>query len=96
MQSMPIITKAEFVKLHMGLVVLVKIMSVLINFLLQNTNPDRTDNFANSAKVVSLNPAHDEVYSIQHYVTFVSDLWQVGGFLRVLLFPAPIKLTVTI
>jgi hypothetical protein len=30
--------KAEFAKLHMGLVVLVKKMSVLINFLLQNTN----------------------------------------------------------
>ena len=29
---------AEFAKLQMGLVVLVKIMSVLINFLLQNTN----------------------------------------------------------
>ena len=29
--------KTEFVKLHMGLVVLVKKMSVLINFLLQNT-----------------------------------------------------------
>jgi hypothetical protein len=58
---MAIITKAEFVKLHMGSVVLVEIMSVLINFLLQNTNPDRTDNFANSVKVVSLNPAHDEV-----------------------------------
>jgi hypothetical protein len=28
----------EIAKLHMGLVVLVKIMSVLINFLLQNTN----------------------------------------------------------
>ena len=35
--------------------------------------------------VVSLNPAHGEVYSIQHYVMqFVSDLRQVGGFLRVL------------
>jgi hypothetical protein len=33
-------------------------------------------------KVVSLNPAHGEVYSIQHYViNFVSDLQQVGGFL---------------
>jgi len=32
-----------------------------------------------------------------HYViTFVSDLRQVGGFLRVLRFPSPIKLTVTI
>jgi hypothetical protein len=35
-----------------------------------------------------------EVYSIQHYV-FVSDLRQVGGFLRVLWFPSPIKLTGT-
>jgi len=32
--------------------------------------------------VVSLNPAHGELYSIQHYVIkFVSDLQQVGGFL---------------
>jgi hypothetical protein len=38
-----------------------------------------------------------EVYSIQHYVMkFVSDLRQVGGFLRVLRFPPPIKLTTTI
>jgi len=36
----------------------------------------------------------DEVYSIQHYVIkFVSDLRQVGGFLRVLSFLSPIKLT---
>jgi len=35
--------------------------------------------------------------SIQPYVIkFVSDLRQVGGFLRVLLFPPPIKLTATI
>jgi hypothetical protein len=51
---------AEFTKLHMGLVVLVKIMSVLINFLLQNANLvsvliklcwsylTRTDNFTKS------------------------------------------------
>jgi hypothetical protein len=33
-------------------------------------------------------------YSIQHYVIkFVRDLRQVGGFLRVLRFPLPIKLT---
>ena len=33
----------------------------------------------------------------QHYVIkFVSDLWQVGGFLWVLRFPPPIKLTVTV
>jgi hypothetical protein len=38
-----------------------------------------------------------EVYSIQHYVIkFVSHLWQVGGFLCVLQFPSPIKLTATI
>jgi hypothetical protein len=38
----------------------------------------------------------DEVYSIQQYVIkFVSDLQQVGGFLRVLRFPPPIKLTAT-
>jgi len=37
------------------------------------------------------------VYSIQHYVIkFVSDLRQVGGFLRVLRFPPPTKLIATI
>jgi len=40
------------------------------------------------------NPVHGEVYSIQHYVIkFVSDLRQAGGFLWVLQFPPPIKLT---
>jgi hypothetical protein len=35
--------------------------------------------------------------SVQHYVIkFVSDLWQVGGFLRVIQFPQHIKLTATI
>ena len=43
--------------------------------------------------VVSSN-SHDGVYSIQHYVIkFVSDLRQVAGFLPVLRFPPPIKLT---
>jgi hypothetical protein len=47
--------------------------------------------------VVSSNPVHGEVYSIQHYVIkFVSDLRQVGGFLQVLRFAPPIKLTTTI
>ena len=42
---------------------------------------------------MSSNPAHGEVYWIQHYVIkFVSDLWQVGGFLQVLRFLPPIKL----
>ena len=50
-----------------------------------------------TTKVVSLNPAHGEEYTIQYYVKkFVSDLRQVGGFLRVLRFPQPIKLTATI
>ena len=39
-----------------------------------------------TTKAVSLNLVHDGVYSIQHYVIkSASDLWQVGGFLRVLL-----------
>jgi hypothetical protein len=34
-----------------------------------------------TTKVVSLNPAHVKVYSIQYYMTkFVSDLQQVGGY----------------
>jgi len=50
-----------------------------------------------TSNVVSSNPAHDEAYSIQHYVNkFVSDLRQVGGFLRLLRFPQPITLTATI
>jgi hypothetical protein len=47
--------------------------------------------------VVSSNPVHGEVYSIQHYVIkFVGDLWQVSGFLRVLQSPPPIILVSTI
>jgi len=41
-------------------------------------------------KVLSFNPAHGKVYSIQQYlIKFVSDLWQLGDF------PPPIKLTAT-
>ena len=47
-----------------------------------------------TTKVVSLNPTHSQVYSIQHYVIkFVRNLLQVGGFLWVLQFPPPIKKT---
>jgi hypothetical protein len=47
-----------------------------------------------TTKCASSNLIHDEVCSIQHYVIkFFSDLRQVGGFLRVLRFPSPIKLT---
>jgi len=50
-----------------------------------------------TVKVVNSNPVHDEVSSIQPYVIkFVSELRQVCGFLRVFLFPPPIKLTSTI
>ena len=45
------------------------------------------------SKVVSSITANGEVYSIQYYVIkVVSDLQQVGGFLRVFRFPPPIKL----
>jgi hypothetical protein len=38
-----------------------------------------------TTKVVSSNPIHSDVYSIHHSVIkFVSNLRQVGGFLRVL------------
>ena len=47
--------------------------------------------------IVSSNPTHGEVYSIQHYVTkFVSDLRQVSDFLRFLWFPPSVKLIATI
>jgi hypothetical protein len=37
------------------------------------------------ANVVSSNPTHDEVYSIQHYVIkYVSELRRLAGFLLVL------------
>jgi len=50
-----------------------------------------------TTKVVSFNPVHGEVYSIQHYVIkFVSDWRQVSGFLQVLWFLPPVKLTTTI
>jgi hypothetical protein len=48
-------------------------------------------------QLISLVEENGEVYLIQHYViNFVSDLWMVCGFLRVLRFPLPIKLTATI
>ena len=50
-----------------------------------------------TTNVVSSNPVHDEVYSIQQYVIkFVRALRQVDGFFRVLWFPPPKKLTATI
>ena len=49
-----------------------------------------------TANAVSLNPAHGDEYSIQHYVIkFVGDLLHVGRFLLVFRFPPTIKLTAT-
>ena len=50
-----------------------------------------------ATKAVSSNPVPCEVYSIQRYaIKFVSDLRQVGGFLWILRFPPPIRLTAKI
>ena len=50
-----------------------------------------------TTKVVSSSPADGELYSMQHdVIQFFSDLRQVDGFLRVLRFPPPIKLTAMI
>jgi hypothetical protein len=50
-----------------------------------------------TTNVVSSNPTHGLVHSIQQYnmIKFVSDLRQVGGFLRVLWCLQPIKQTTT-
>ena len=45
--------------------------------------------------ITTIESLSGEVYSIQHCVIkFLNDLWQAGGFFRVLRFPPPIKLTV--
>jgi hypothetical protein len=52
---------------------------------------DKVQSVPITTKVVSSNPVH-----ALNTTRFVSDLRQVGGFLRVLRFPPPIKLTATI
>jgi len=49
-----------------------------------------------TTKVVSSNPVHGKVYSIHYAIKFVSDMQQISGFLLVLWFPPPIKLTTAI
>ena len=50
-----------------------------------------------TTKVVSSNPIHSEMYSMQYFmIKFVRDLQQIDGFLQVLPFPPPIKLIATI
>ena len=67
---------------------------VVLVWLLDLQLPMRSVAF--TTNVVNSNLAHGKVYSIQHYVIkFVSDLRQVGGFLGVLPFLPPIKLTAT-
>ena len=51
------------------------------------TNKDKNNCDIITTKAMSLNPAHGDIYSIQHYVVnFVSDLRQVSGFIRVIRF----------
>ena len=72
----------------------------LTNSIQGRSSPDRMvvgSTYTISTKGVDSNPAHCDVYSIQHYVMkFVNDLRQVDGFLRVVRFPPPIKLTAMI
>ena len=49
-----------------------------------------------TTKVVSLNPAHSELYSIQHFVIKFVKESQDSAFIRVLRFHPPIKPTVMI
>ena len=72
----------------------------LTNSIQGRSSPDRMvvgSTYTISTKGVDSNPAHCDVYSIQHYVMkFVNNLLQVDGFLRVVRFPPPIKLIATI
>ena len=53
--------------------------------------------YAMTTHLVRSNHVHSEIYSIEHFVIkCVSDLRQVSGFLRVIRFPPPIKLTTSI
>jgi hypothetical protein len=53
--------------------------------------------YAIATNLVGSKHVHSEIYSIEHYVIkFVSDMRQVSGFLRVIRFPPPIKLTTSI
>ena len=57
------------------------------------TNKDKHNCDIITTKAMRLNPAHGEIYSIQHYVVnVVSDLRQISGFIRVLRFSFTIKI----
>ena len=71
-----------------------KLKAVLVSKLLLSVDTILSDSVPITTNVVSLNPSHGEVYSIQRYmIKFVSDLRHIGSFLWVLQFPPPIKLT---
>jgi hypothetical protein len=81
------INKGKFLSSNIGAVLIVWLLDLQLPVQLVSI----------TTKVLSWNPVHGEVYSIQRYVIkFVRDLLQVGGFLQVLRFPPPIKLTTTI
>ena len=70
---------------------------LLLQLRLPNFWPPPGPSVPIKARGCELESLSDEVYSIQHYVIkFASDFQQVGGFLQVLRFHPPIKLTVTI
>jgi hypothetical protein len=59
---------------------IMKLKAVLVSKLLLSVDTILSDSVPITTNVVSLNPSHGEVYSIQLYVIkFVSELWQVGG-----------------
>ena len=69
----------------------------MINISYDHDNPWADGTLGHYQFTSSSNPVHGEVYSIQHYVIkIVSDLRQVIGFLLVLRFPSPMKLTAMI
>ena len=80
--------------LHMGAVLIVWQLDLQLPV---QSAPITSNAVSLNPTVVSSHPIHGKVYRIQHYVVkLVSDLQQIGGFLCVLRFPLPIKLTANI
>ena len=78
---------------------IIKLLKILLYFvfILKGCLQLPVQSMSFHTKVVIWHPAHGEMYLIQHYVIkFVSDLWQVGGFLWVFRCPSSIKLNVMI
>ena len=92
-----LITAILFI-IHLYLAVYYQFIEAVVVLIVQQLDsPVPVQSVPITTNIVSSNHVHGEVYSIQHYVIkFVRDLRQVGGFLRILRFPPPIKLTLTI